>query len=102
MSNLSRRRWAVPVALLALAISAPGCGHQAQSAGTPPVKIGLLVSLSGTYKAVGSDLRDGFELYLATHGNRLGSHPVQVITADEGDGPPTAVPAATKLIKQDK
>ncbi len=104
MTALSRRRgWAAALAVLTVLVSAVGCGRQVRHNGGPaPIRIGLLVSLSGTYKAVGADLRDGFQLYLATHGNRLGGHAVQVITADEGDGPPTAVPAATKLIKQDK
>ncbi len=102
MTHLSRRRWAIPAALLALAVPLVGCGHQTQHGGAPAVKIGLLASLSGTYASVGTDIRDGFQLYLAIHGNKLGGHPVQVITADEGDGPATAVPAATKLVKQDK
>src|SRR5436190_9573538 len=102
MTHLSRRRWAIPAALLALAVPLVGCGHQTQHGGAPAVKIGLLASLSGTYASVGTDMRDGFQLYLAIHGNKLGGHPVQVITADEGDGPATAVPAATKLVKQDK
>src|SRR5438067_1123795 len=86
MTHLSRRRWAVAAALLALAASLIGCGHQTQHGGAPAVKVGLLVSLSGTYASVGTDMRDGFQLYLATHGNKLGGHPVQVITADELKG----------------
>ncbi|MEJ3744669.1 ABC transporter substrate-binding protein [Actinomycetes bacterium KLBMP 9797] len=84
-----------------LLTTAAGCGGDAEgSAGT--IKIGLLASLSGTYQAIGTDMRDGFQLYLRTHGNQLGGHPVELVIADEGDGPPTAVPAATKLVKQDR
>ncbi|MDJ1133634.1 ABC transporter substrate-binding protein [Streptomyces iconiensis] len=83
--------------------AAAGCGGgSGGGSGDAKVKIGLLASLSGTYKAVGTDMRAGFELYLDTHGDKLGGREVDLSVADEGDGPPTAVPAATKLIKKDR
>jgi branched-chain amino acid transport system substrate-binding protein len=67
-----------------------------------PLRIGMLVALTGPYQSVGADLRNGFQLYLKAHGGKLGGHPVQLRTADEGDGADTALPAATKLVKDDK
>ncbi|MFJ1703870.1 ABC transporter substrate-binding protein [Kitasatospora sp. NPDC088346] len=106
MSPIRRSRPA-GAALAAALLLATGCsgghgGARAAGGGAGTVKIGLLASLSGTYKAVGTDLLDGFQLYLDTHDGRLGGHPVDLVTADEGDGAPTALPAATKLVKQDK
>jgi branched-chain amino acid transport system substrate-binding protein len=102
MTRLSRRRAGVLLVAALTAIGIPGCGHQVQRGGpNDSVTIGLLVSLSGTYQSVGSDMRDGFRLYLSSHGDRLGGHRVQLTIADEGDGPATALPAATKLVKQD-
>ena len=103
-TRTSRRR-ALTGALLALGLTmATGaCSSGGDSAGTPgTMKIGLLASLSGTYEAVGTELRDGFELYLRMHDGKLGGHKVELVVADEGNGAPTAVPAATKLIKQDR
>ncbi|MFE8977626.1 ABC transporter substrate-binding protein [Streptomyces cyaneofuscatus] len=100
---LSRGRRVRPVcaAVLALGLTVvTGCSGDGGTDET--VKIGLLTSLSGTYKAPGTDLRAGFELYLNTHGNKLGGRKVELVVADEGDGPPTALPAATKLVKKDK
>lgn len=92
----------VGAAALALGLAAvTGCSGDS-GAGDDTVKIGLVASLSGTYEPVGTELRKGFELYLATHDNKLGGREVELIVADEGDGPPTAVPAATKLVKKDK
>jgi branched-chain amino acid transport system substrate-binding protein len=91
-------------ALIALGLAAAGgtaCSNDAAGA-SGTLKIGLLASLSGTYQAIGTDMRDGFQLYLNMHGGKLGGHQVELVVADEGDGAPTAVPAATKLVKQDK
>ncbi|GGJ75715.1 ABC transporter substrate-binding protein [Streptomyces camponoticapitis] len=97
-----RRVRPVGAAAIALGLAAvTGCSSDS-GAGDDTVKIGLVASLSGTYEAVGTELRKGFELYLATHDNKLGGRKAELVVADEGDGPPTAVPAATKLIKKDK
>jgi len=88
-----------------LLIGAAGCAKDDKAEGSSPastLKIGFLGSLTGTYQAVGTDLKNGFELYLKTHDGKLGGHPIDLKIADEGDGATTAVPAATKLIKDEK
>ncbi|SEH00193.1 branched-chain amino acid transport system substrate-binding protein [Nonomuraea solani] len=71
-----------------------------QAGGT--VKIGLLVPLSGVYAPLGEDMRNGFQLYLTEHGGKLGGRTAEVVSADEGEGPQTGVPAAQKLVTQDQ
>ncbi|WFE39406.1 ABC transporter substrate-binding protein [Micromonospora sp. WMMD998] len=102
--TLPRRSRARTAALLALVLlAAPACADDGPSAGSAdPVKIGLLASLSGTYQSVGKDIRDGFQLYLSAHDGKLGGRQVELVVADEGNGAATAVPAATKLLKQDR
>jgi len=100
-----RRRRVLVAALLTLGLTATasGCAGDSGSKSSPDsIKIGLLASLSGTYQSVGTEIRDGFQLYLNTHDGKLGGHKVDLVVADEGNGAPTALPAATKLIKQDK
>jgi branched-chain amino acid transport system substrate-binding protein len=70
------------------------------SSGT--MRVGLLVPTSGVYAALGADMKNGFNLYLEQHGNKLGGRSVKVYEADEGAGPETGVPAAAKLVQQDQ
>src|SRR5262245_50689998 len=89
-------------AIVMAAVAVAGCGDRSASGDAKPVKIGFVASLSGTYQAAGEDMRDGFQLYLDTHGGQFGSRKVELVVADEGDGPATALPAATRLVKQDR
>ncbi|TYB71100.1 ABC transporter substrate-binding protein [Nonomuraea sp. PA05] len=94
-------------AALALALALAGCAGSSldQSGGGPTggtVKIGLLVPLSGVYAPLGEDMRNGFQLYLDQHGGKLGGRTAEVVSADEGEGPQTGVPAAQKLVTQDQ
>ncbi|GGS22981.1 ABC transporter substrate-binding protein [Streptomyces nojiriensis] len=86
---------------------ATGCGGASLGTGDDnkqagPVKIGLLVPQSGTYKALGDDMKQGFELYVRQHGGRLGGREVQIVTADEGETADSGKAAAEKLVKQDR
>jgi len=99
MSRLRSR--IASVCLLGLLAALPACGGSG-AAGDGTVRIGFLASLSGTYQAAGTDMRDGFQLYLDTHDGRLGGRKVALIVGDEGDGPATALPAATRMVKQDR
>jgi branched-chain amino acid transport system substrate-binding protein len=98
-----RRALRALTAFLAVALAVTACGGSSGSeAATKPVKIGFISSLSGTYQAAGEDMRDGFQLYLDTHNGQFGGRKVDLVVADEGDGPATALPAATRLVKQDR
>lgn len=109
VSAFSLNRTIAGLALGALLLT--GCGSSLDEDGGSgsgdgrsdgAVKIGLLVPLSGVYAPIGEDLRDGFQLYLDEHDGKLGGRDVELVTADEGEGPQTGVPAAQKLVTQDR
>jgi branched-chain amino acid transport system substrate-binding protein len=82
------------------------CGGSALSgdsagAGAKSVTVGLLVPKSGVYVPVGTDMENGFKLYLKEHGNKLGGHAIEVKVVDEGAGPKTGVPAAQSLAQDE-
>ncbi|MFJ3727244.1 ABC transporter substrate-binding protein [Streptomyces sp. NPDC090045] len=93
---------AVTGLLLATACGGASLGNGDGSKQSGPVKIGLLVPQSGTYKALGDDMKQGFELYVAQHGGRLGGREVQIVVADEGETADSGKAAAEKLVKQDR
>jgi branched-chain amino acid transport system substrate-binding protein len=65
-----------------------------------PVRIGLVTPQTGQLKVVGDDLVNGFQLYLQLNQNRLGGHPVQLVTADEGADAKSAKDAVASLLGQ--
>ncbi|WP_091345714.1 ABC transporter substrate-binding protein [Micromonospora rhizosphaerae] len=60
------------------------------------VKVGLLVAKSGVYASVGRDMENGFKLYLAEHGQKLGGKRVELVEVDEGESPQSGVAGATR------
>lgn len=68
----------------------------------PPVKIGMIVPLTGSRKDLGNEMDNGFQLYLKLHENKLGNREVQLLKVDEGDTPDVAKAAAEKLLKEDR
>jgi branched-chain amino acid transport system substrate-binding protein len=79
---------------------AAGCTGQTSAESDRGVTIGLVASLSGAFQAIGEDTRDGFVLYLDTHGNRLGGHRVNLVTVDEADGSADALLAVVQLAER--
>jgi len=92
-------RWRLLAACAAAALLAGGCTTEEPP---PTIRVGLLTALSGTQQAPGSDIRQGFLLYLETHDNMLGGHEVELFTADEGEDATTSAPAAEKLVRHDR
>lgn len=95
-------------ALVALALATAACGGSSVSGGKTggktggPVKVGLVVPLSGVYAPLGEDMRNGFQLYLNQHGGKLGGKEIKLVSADEGEGPQTGVPATTRVVTQER
>jgi len=81
-------------------LSEGGGGESGDNSG--PVKIGLSVPVSGVYASLGEDMTQGFNLYLDENDGKLGGRDIEVVSADEGEGPETGVPATTKLVTQDQ
>jgi branched-chain amino acid transport system substrate-binding protein len=86
-------------ALSACATEEPGTAPEPPSGRR--VKIGLIAPATGPYLSVGADITQGFKLYLAANGNRLGRHDVELILKDEGGTVASAQAAADSLLQED-
>jgi branched-chain amino acid transport system substrate-binding protein len=119
VKQLGRRAGLLPLAT-ALVLVLASCGGSSVSGGgggedgegdggggeetgeVGPVRIGLLVPLSGVYAPLGEDMEQGFQLYLDQNDGALGGAEVELVTVDEGEGPDTGVAAATRLVTQEQ
>jgi branched-chain amino acid transport system substrate-binding protein len=100
---MNRRRALQLLAALGTTGLTAACSSDSDDEAAPagnPVKIGLIVPQTGAYKTIGTEIVNGFQLYLTLRGGRLGGHPVTLLTADEGETARSGNAAVASLIKQ--
>jgi branched-chain amino acid transport system substrate-binding protein len=88
-----RRTLAALAAAVALALPAHGADK---------VKIGFISTLSGPNAAIGTDIRDGFNLAIKLAGGKLGGLPAEVLVADDQLNPDVAKQNADRMLKRDR
>jgi branched-chain amino acid transport system substrate-binding protein len=97
----------------ALAVALVGCGGGATTKTTEttetkpavePIKIGVIVSLTGTYAGLGEPEKNTLEMELAriNEAGGVNGRPVELVIEDDATDEAKAVAAASKLIEQDK
>lgn len=104
-------KWVVLI-LLAAMLLVSACSPSGKPSGTStsesnvqpatPVKIGLLVPLTGVFAAPGKYMQEGLQLFLQQNDNKLAGRPVDLVVADSQGNPQTALTQARKLVEQDK
>ena len=92
-----RRRLRV---VIAVALIASGAGPVA--AQPSPIKIGLIVSLTGRVAQNGRDMVNGLTLALDQMNHRAAGREIQVIVEDDGGTPAGALTKTRKLVELDK
>ena len=83
--------------ILGVAVAAAMAGQAADK-----VKIGFISTLSGPNAAIGSDIRDGFNLAIKLNGGKLGGLPVEVLVGDDQLKPENAKQLAERYLRLDK
>jgi branched-chain amino acid transport system substrate-binding protein len=89
---------ALTAALLVLLLG----GSAALAADPPPLKIGMITTLSTAGGYLGEDVRDGFQLAIDEERGKLGGVPVQLLVEDDGLKPANGKQIADKFRIQDK
>ncbi len=70
--------------------------------GRPPIKIGLLLPLTGLLSIQGLDAVKGFELYIAKINGKAGGRDIQVLREDTEAKPDVGLTKIKKLIERDR
>jgi branched-chain amino acid transport system substrate-binding protein len=95
----------------AMAVTIAGCGSQSASTGgaaggasAEPIKIGAIVSLTGTYAGIGEPQKRVIEMEVKriNDAGGINGRKIEVLIEDDGTDETKAVAAVTKLIDQDK
>lgn len=66
-----------------------------------PLKLGVLLPMSGPFYALGNYTREGLELYLKEHNNELGGRKVDLVFADDTNVPQVGLTQLRRLVEQD-
>ncbi|MBL8286466.1 MAG: ABC transporter substrate-binding protein [Rubrivivax sp.] len=94
-----RRHAAAAAAATLLALAALPLSAQAPAAGK--LKVGLMLPYSGTYAALGTAIENGFRLYVAEQGGKVGGREIEYFRVDDESDPAKATDNVNKLIKRD-
>jgi branched-chain amino acid transport system substrate-binding protein len=94
--NFPRLSTLAAATVLSLSIAAPAL---AQPAGK--LKVGLMLPATGTFAALGSAIENGFKLYVAENGGKLGGREIEYVSVDDESDPSKATDNINKLIKRD-
>ncbi|MGY1639255.1 ABC transporter substrate-binding protein [Geodermatophilus sp. SYSU D00742] len=75
-------------------------GGAGEGEGGGTVRVGLVIPQAGVYTPLGEDMQQGWDLWLEQNGGEMGGFTVETVTADEGEGPDTGVPAVQRLLTE--
>lgn len=69
--------------------------------GAEPIKIGFLAPYAGVFAKYGTDMKNGFQLYLDLVGNKAGGRPIVLVNEDSEGKPEVGLVKARKLVEKD-
>ncbi len=81
---------------LSLGLVAAACGATVGAADTGPIKIGLILPMTGQSASTGRQIDAAVKLWVAQNGDKVAGRKIEIILKDDG-----AVPDATKRIAQE-
>jgi branched-chain amino acid transport system substrate-binding protein len=93
------KRLAASLSLPVLALAMAATAAQADE---PPIKIGVLVALSGPFADYGQEMLNGMNLYLAQHGDTIAGRKLEFVTKDDQASGDVTKRLAQEMIVNDK
>ena len=95
------RKWLFIMIMSMFLFSLP-YGNRGMAEAAEPIKIGYLAPYVGVFAKFGSDLRDGFKLYLDEIGNKAAGRQIIFIDEDDEGKPEVGLVKAKKLVEKDQ
>jgi branched-chain amino acid transport system substrate-binding protein len=92
------KKFTTQIAVTALAAALAASAAQAADG---KLKVGLMLPATGTFAALGAAIENGFKLYVAEQGGKLGGREIEYVKVDDESSPPKATDNVNKLIKRD-
>lgn len=78
----------------AMTLAAPLPAHSADK-----LKVGMMLPATGTYAKLGTNIKNGFKLYVEQQGGELGGRGIEYVEVDSEANPAKAIDNVNKLIK---
>ncbi len=79
-----------------------GVGGQGGGGGDEALKIGALLSFTGTFAKLAESIRNGFDLFIKENDGQLGGRPVEVLYEDDEGDPQVALRGYRQLVDRDQ
>lgn len=95
-------RKVLTAALVVAGIGAAGVGAGFAANAAEPLKIGMMLTLSGPPAVLGKHMNDAFQLFVEQQGGKLGGRDVEIIVADDELKPDVALTKVKGLLERDK
>jgi branched-chain amino acid transport system substrate-binding protein len=98
------RRLQGPALAVAVFLAVSACSGSSQGGGTTnttPIKVGFILSLTGTFAANGKNEQNGWNLAVKELGGSVNGHKIQTTFADDQTDPNVALSDARALVEQD-
>ena len=96
-TRMTRRPLVCALAAISLLASASMALAQAPA----KLKVGLMLPYTGTFASLGTAIENGFRLYVAENGGKLGGREIEFFKVDDESDPAKATDNVNKLIKRD-
>ena len=95
------RKWLFIMIMSMFLFSLP-YGNRGMAEAAEPIKIGYLAPYVGVFAKFGSDLRDGFKLYLDEVGNKVAGREILFFNEDDEGKPEVGLVKTRKLVEKDQ
>jgi branched-chain amino acid transport system substrate-binding protein len=99
---MAHRRLIAIAAIAAAVLGPTGAPREVTAQSREPIKIGVILPLTGPSAAIGQEDLKGIQFALEEAGNSIGGRPVQLVVADDQNSPNVGLTEARRLVENEK